>query len=352
MTDPLIQRILVVDDEEDYRAIVRGMVLKISDAYSCDMAANGLEAVQMIDRGRYDLVISDIRMGPDDGIKLMRATKEKYPELDFIIMTGHALDYEFSAIFEAGASDFITKPFCWGELKAKIGRIEKEQQVLRDLREANLRLSESYDKLKWVLEDSINALSSALELKDLYTAGHQQRVSDIACQIARKMALSERQITAIRLAGLVHDIGKISVPSEILAKPSALDDLEFGLVKRHPKTGFDILKRIPFPWPIARIVLQHHERLNCSGYPQGLSGEEILLESKIIAVADVVEAMSSHRPYRPALGVEAALDEILRNRGILYDADVVDACLGLEEGSFAVNSSRNIWGLLKQPALQ
>ena len=164
-----------------------------------------------------------------------------------------------------------------------------------------MQLSESYDQLKLVLEDSIKALTSALELKDLYTAGHQKRVSDIACQIARNMELSHDQMTAIRLAGLVHDIGKISIPSEILSKPSKLDELEFGLVKRHSRTGFDILNRIPFPWPIAKIVLQHHERMDGSGYPQGLSGDEILLEARIIGVADVVEAMSSHRPYRPRL---------------------------------------------------
>jgi putative nucleotidyltransferase with HDIG domain len=311
--------------------VVHGLCQKINHAYSCDLAANGHEALEAISRGRYDLVISDIQMDDGTGIELMKAAKEQYPELDFIIMTGHTHDYEFCDIINAGASDFIAKPFALGDLKAKIGRIEKEQRGLQALRESNLQLSESYDRLNWVLEDSINALTATLKWNDLYTAGHQKRVSDIACQIARNMELSHDQITAIRLAGLVHDIGKISIPSEILSKPSKLDELEFGLVKRHSSIGFDILHRIPFPWPIAKIVLQHHERMDGSGYPQGLSGDEILLEARIIGVADVVEAMSSHRPYRPALGIEKAMEEISKNKSILYDQDVVDACLMLED---------------------
>ena len=336
----LIRRILIVDDEEDYRMLIHRLCQKINLAYSCDLAANGHEALDLIIRRKYDLVIADIQMEGCTGIEMMKAAKELYPELDFILITGHAPKYEFSDIIDAGASDFIAKPFALGELKAKIGRIEKEQRVLRSLRESNVQLSESYDQLKLVLEDSIKALTSALELKDLYTAGHQKRVSDIACQIARNMELSHDQMTAIRLAGLVHDIGKISIPSEILSKPSKLDELEFGLVKRHSRTGFDILNRIPFPWPIAKIVLQHHERMDGSGYPQGLSGDEILLEARIIGVADVVEAMSSHRPYRPALGIETALEEILRHRGVLYDADVVDTWLMLKDCRLCPDPSR------------
>ncbi len=336
----LIRRILIVDDEEDYRMLVYRLCQKIDHGYSCDLAANGHEALDLIIRGRYDLVIADIHMYGFTGIELMRAAQELYPELEFILITGHAPEYEFSDIIDAGASDFISKPFALGELKAKIGRIEKEQRVLRSLRESNLQLSESYDQLKLVLEDLINALGSALEMKDLYTAGHQKRVSDIACQIARNMGLSHKQITAIRLASLVHDIGKISIPSEILSKPSKLDELEFGLVKRHSSIGYDILKRTPFPWPIAKIVLQHHERMDGSGYPQGLSGDEILLEARIIGVADVVEAMSSHRPYRAALGIEKALEEISMNKGILYDPDVVDACLMIEDCCLCPDPSR------------
>jgi HD-GYP domain-containing protein (c-di-GMP phosphodiesterase class II) len=143
------------------------------------------------------------------------------------------------------------------------------------------------------------------------------------------MNLKSEQLDSVRMASMIHDIGKISIPSEILTKPTHLTDLEFNLIKTHPASGYNILKDIEFPWPIARIVLEHHERLNGSGYPNGLKGEQLLLESKIISVADVVEAMASHRPYRAAQGIEAALDEIAKNKGILYEPDIVDACLRL-----------------------
>jgi len=159
--------------------------------------------------------------------------------------------------------------------------------------------------------------------------GHQQRVADLARSIATEMGLSADRQDFIRTASSIHDIGKIAVPAEILSKPTKLTDLEFGLIKTHSQSGYDILKDIEFPWPVADVVLQHHERMDGSGYPHGLKGENISLEARILAVADVVEAITSHRPYRPALGIDVALEEISRNRGILYDADVVDACLKL-----------------------
>jgi len=168
-----------------------------------------------------------------------------------------------------------------------------------------------------------------MALRDPYTAGHQERVSQLACAIAKKLGLDKKQIEAVRLASLVHDIGKIAVPVEILTKASSLSDLEFAFIKAHPKTAYDILSNIEFPWPIAEIVLQHHERLDGSGYPQGLKGDQILLEARILAVADVVEAMSSHRPYRPALSLDEAVKELLRGRGKIYDPEVVGACVEL-----------------------
>jgi putative nucleotidyltransferase with HDIG domain len=166
-------------------------------------------------------------------------------------------------------------------------------------------------------------------MRDPYTAGHQQRVAELAVCIAREMGLPEEQVHAIHLAGVVHDIGKINIPAEILAKPTTLTSIEFELIKTHSRSGYEILQGVEFPWPIADIVWQHHERLDGSGYPRGLKDKDILLETKIIAIADVVEAMSSHRPYRPGLGIEVALDEIERGRGRLYDERAVDACLKL-----------------------
>jgi len=179
------------------------------------------------------------------------------------------------------------------------------------------------------MEATIYTISKIIETRDPYTAGHQNTVSQLAVAIAQEMKLPEDKIEGIRIAALVHDIGKINIPAEILSKPSKLNEMEFSLIKNHPKVGYDILRKIDFSWPVAKIVLQHHEKIDGSGYPQGLKGEKILLEAKIIGVADVVEAMSSHRPYRPALGIDKALKEISQNRGIIYDSEVVNACIRL-----------------------
>jgi HD-GYP domain-containing protein (c-di-GMP phosphodiesterase class II) len=176
---------------------------------------------------------------------------------------------------------------------------------------------------------TIEAVSIALEKRDPYTAGHQRRVASLSTAIARDMGYSDERIEGIRLGSMVHDIGKISVPAEILNRPGRLTRDEFGIIKAHPEAGYDILKGIDFPWPIAQMIIQHHERLDGTGYPRGLKGEEIAEEARILAVADVVEAITSHRPYRPSLGLEIALQEIERGRGSAYDTLVVDACLRL-----------------------
>ncbi len=197
----------------------------------------------------------------------------------------------------------------------------------RDLAMEQSRLH--LEKLRSSLEDTVRAIATIVEMRDPYTAGHQVRVADLAAAIAKQMALPEEQMHAIHLAGVVHDLGKIKIPAEILSKPGKITDLEYSLIKVHPQAGYDILKGIDFPWPIAQMVLQHHERLDGSGYPQGLKGDAILLEARILAVADVVEAVSSHRPYRPGLGIEVALEEITKQRGVHYDPRVVDVCLSV-----------------------
>ena len=184
-----------------------------------------------------------------------------------------------------------------------------------------------YEQLRETLHATVNALASTVEMKDQYTAGHQPRVTQLACAIAAEMGLSNEQIEGIRMAASIHDIGKIVVPAEILNKPGPLTEIQYEMVKMHPRAGFDVVKEIKFPWPVAQIVLQHHERMDGSGYPQGLSGADIILEARILAVADIVEAIATHRPYRPARGIGDALEEILHNKGIFYDPDVVDACL-------------------------
>ena len=191
------------------------------------------------------------------------------------------------------------------------------------------RIGEDSKQIQAALDGTIKSVSMITQVRDPYTAGHQRRVTELAEAIALEMELPEDQVVGIRVAGLMHDIGKMSIPAEILSKPSKLSDTEFNLIKAHPSVAYDILKTIDFPWSIAEIVLQHHERINGSGYPQGLKRDEILIEARILAVADVVEAMSSHRPYRPKLGFEAALQEIENKKGTLYDSNVVDACLRL-----------------------
>lgn len=222
------------------------------------------------------------------------------------------------------------------EKNKKIGTVI----VLRDMsaiRHGEIALKKSYEQLRQSFDQTVTSLSLMSEKRDPYTSGHQQRVARIACAIARKMDLSEDIIHGIHVAGVLHDVGKIYIPAEILSKPSRLSSIELSLVKTHPEVGYDILKAISFPWPVARIVRQHHERLDGSGYPDGLKADDILLEAKIISVADVVEAMSSHRPYRAALGLEIALEEVLKGRGSIYDSEIVDTCIKLfEEDGFNI----------------
>jgi PAS domain S-box-containing protein len=196
-------------------------------------------------------------------------------------------------------------------------------------RQAEKQIEQSFKKLQKSMADTIKAMSMIVETRDPYTAGHQEKVSKLAVTIANELHLSEEQIAGIQMAGSIHDIGKMSVPAEILSKPGRLSDIELRLIKVHPESGYEILKDIEFSLPVAEIVLQHHERIDGSGYPKGLKGEEILIEARILAVADVMDAIASHRPYRTALGIDAALEEIEKNKGSIYDAAVADVCLKL-----------------------
>jgi putative nucleotidyltransferase with HDIG domain len=222
-----------------------------------------------------------------------------------------------------------TKEQLVNELAAMRKRIAELQVADSERRWIEEELRQSCIKSRKILEEVVQALASAIEMRDPYTAGHQRWVAELACAIAKEMNLSEERIEGLRIAAALHDIGKINVPAEILRKPSPLDHLEYALVTSHPQVGHDVLKEIEFPWPVAEIVLQHHERMDGSGYPQGLLGEDIILEARILGVADVVEAMASQRPYRSSVGLCEALAEIAQNRGLFYDPEVVDACLQL-----------------------
>jgi PAS domain S-box-containing protein/putative nucleotidyltransferase with HDIG domain len=225
-------------------------------------------------------------------------------------------------------------PF-WGSVTAVAvkdgaGEVKYYDGIIEDITErkrAEQERQRNLERLQKLLEGIIHTMSLMVETRDQYTAGHQRRVAILARKIAREMNLPEEKIRAIYMGALIHDIGKISIPAEILSKPTKLNEVEYSIIKTHPQVGYDILKGIEFPWPIADLVLKHHERMDGSGYPQGLSGEEIPVEVRILSVADVVEAMASHRPYRAALGIGEALEEITQNRGVHYDAEVVKVCL-------------------------
>jgi putative nucleotidyltransferase with HDIG domain len=202
----------------------------------------------------------------------------------------------------------------------------------RDITERKLaeeKLQQTLESLKKAVGTTIQVLVSALEARDPYTAGHQSRTAHLTSAIATEMGLPQDKIEGIHMASIIHDIGKLAIPAEILTKPSKLTKLEFNLIKEHSNSGYEMLKDVESPWPLAQIIYQHHERIDGSGYPRNLKGDEILLEARILSVADVVEAMASHRPYRASLGIEKALKEIEKNKGILYDDAVADACLRL-----------------------
>lgn len=228
-------------------------------------------------------------------------------------------------------------------VKKRTGELEETNKALQiEIKERNRTqadLSKSLEELQTAMMSVIRTLSTTLEMRDPYTSGHQVRVADLSVAIAREMGLTEEVIEGIRAAAIIHDIGKISIPAEILSKPDKLSDIEFSLIKTHPEKGYDIIKNVKFPWPISDAILQHHERIDGSGYPQGLKSDEIIVQAKIIGVADVVEAMASHRPYRPALGIKTALEEIQRQKGKYFDPDIADICLKLfREKKFAFSA--------------
>ncbi|MBI4834848.1 MAG: PAS domain S-box protein [Planctomycetes bacterium] len=231
--------------------------------------------------------------------------------------------------FDGNGNEVIIEIYAFPLLEEN-GKVKLMVEIHHDItkrKKAEEEVKRKLTQLHRSLEQTINSLALAGEVRDPYTAGHQRRVSELSCAIAREMNLSEMQINGIKLAGIIHDIGKIAIPSEILTKPSTLTETEYSMIKTHSMVGYDILKSIEFPWPIAQFVLQHHEKFNGTGYPQGLEGKDILLEAKILCLADSVDVMCTYRPYRPALSTKRALSEIRSQSGILYDPKVVKACL-------------------------
>ena len=323
--------ILIVDDEKPIKELLR-QILE-AKGYTCALAAHAAEARDCLKDESFQLILCDINMPGESGLDLVRHVLKEHEDTAAIMVTATDDPLVAEAVFGIGVYDYVTKPIQKNRILTSVANAlrRRELEIANRAYREDLEqmVAERTSQLKEALDGVTHVVALTVEAKDPYTAGHQMRVAGLAFAIAKEMGLSEDQAEAVRVAGTIHDLGKISVPAEVLSKPGRLTEIEFGLIKTHPETGYDILKDMKFPWPLAQIVLQHHEKMDGSGYPQGLSGKNILLEARILVVADVVEAMASHRPYRPAIGTDAALEEISKNKGTLYDRDVVDACLKL-----------------------
>jgi putative two-component system response regulator len=345
------KEILVVDDAPVLITLVDEILS--AEGFSVRSANNGEQALGLIATKPPQLILLDIDMPGMDGFEVCLRLKaqEETHNIPIIFLSGLLGLEEKLKGFRLGAVDFISKPFHPEELLARV-RIHLELSRLRanldaqvvertdQLNRSTEELKKSLEKLNKSMEGMIQVIALTVETRDPYTAGHQRRVAELSFAIAQEMGLPAEKIKGLRMTAMIHDLGKINVPAEILSKPTKLSDLELDMIKVHASVGYSILKDIDFPWPVARIVLEHHERMNGSGYPSRLTGENLLLESRILAVADVVEAIASYRPYRPPFGIEVALDEIEKNKRTLYDSEVVGACLRLfREKGYSLNLS-------------
>jgi len=353
--------ILLIDHEEAILEIMAAMLA--DEGYDLLTAGSAEEGLALLKKTPdVSLIISDQHMPGMTGVQFFAQARHISPDALRVLLTGYTdTDAIIDAINSGGIHRYLTKPWSREDflhtIRQMLGKAdlmrenrrldelvkkqnaelldlnkgleEKVRQKTRHLNQSLEELRSSLEKIRMILGGTVLAMSRIVESRDPYTAGHEQQVARIACVISEKLLLPVDRVEAIRIAGQLHDIGKIAVPSEILTKPGRLSPLEMEMVKTHCRNAYDILKAIEFPYPVAKIILQHHERMDGSGYPQGLKGEDILLEARIIACADVIEAISSHRPYRPAMDIDTAMKEITDHRGILYDANVVDACLDI-----------------------
>lgn len=329
MSRAKVTTVLLIEDNREDTLLIQEMLGEAMEGVFDLKEADRLQAgLKLLAEDEIDVVLLDLSLPDSKGLDTFFRVHAQAKDMPIVVMT--VLDDEEMAVkaVHEGAQDYLVKRRVDGHLLARSIRYAIERQrMLVELQQEREKLKDSLDKLQRVMEEIIRAIVLTVEARDPYTAGHQKRVADLACAIAKEMGLSEGQVEGIGMAGAIHDLGKISVPGEILNKPGLLNEIELKMVNFHAQISYDILKEIEFPWPVAKIILAHHERMNGSGYPNGLKGEEIMIEARILGVADVVEAMSSHRPYREALGIDKALEEISKNRGILYDPEVVNACL-------------------------
>lgn len=316
-------RVLLVDDDRNLLDSLRRVLGDDYDLFTAESGEEGLGVLAVC--GPFTVIVADFKMPGMDGIELLARVARAHPDTVRILLTGHAdLQTAIDAANKGAVYRFLTKPCPPELLRLSINAAREHASLLRDQRELF-----ALKRCKVLLEGIVRGFSTLVEARDPYLAGHQQRVTTLSLAIGREMGLTGAELETLRIAGLLHDIGKVYVPADFLNRPGILRQEELSVIQMHPEVGYDILKHLDDDWPVAVIIRQHHERMDGSGYPQGLDGRFIVKGARILAVADVVDAMCSHRPYRPSLGIAAALDEIEKNRARLYDEQAADACLML-----------------------
>jgi len=313
-------QILFVDDDTRLLASIRRMLGK---AFSIQTAQSGAEALEILEKkGPFAVVVSDIKMPEMDGITFLSQVKERYPDTVRMLLTAFAnLQNALDAINSGYVFRLLMKPCNEQNLHQALSDALYQHQLIHNQYEI-----EGLRKLKKAMDGIVSGFVAMVEARDPYTAGHQRKVTNLSLAIAQTLGLDRERMECLRLGAMVHDVGKVYIPSEFLNKPAKLTEAEFTIIKAHPVVGYNILQHVEFPWPVSQVVLQHHERIDGSGYPYGTPDAQLLTESRILAVADVVDAMTSHRPYRAALGMEAALEEIHKYKKTHYDQDIVEAC--------------------------
>ncbi|OGC38875.1 hypothetical protein A2Y85_02750, partial [candidate division WOR-3 bacterium RBG_13_43_14] len=318
----VVKLLIIGADQKENNLIAKTLDQTTPPTIAVEFASKLEPGMKRLLDGGFSVLLLNIGQSGNLGIGIIKTICNTVPDIPIIIIADEKTDNELMInLIREGAQDCLIKQ------KIEKGRFKRSVLYAIERKHAELELKNNLHNFVHVLESTIETMASIVETRDPYTAGHQRRVSMLAESIAQAMNLSEEQTKSLRLAALIHDVGKIKIPENILSKPNKLDRHEMELIKNHPVSGFEILKAIKFPWLISQIVYQHHERINGSGYPNGIGDKDLLIESKILAVADVVEAMSSDRPYRKAPGIDKALQEIKEKSGELYDPAVVEACI-------------------------
>ena len=330
------ERVLLVDDDQNLLESFRRLFKEEFELFTAESAQEALSVLAAC--GPFTVIVSDVKMPGMDGIELLSRVSRAAPDTVRLLLTGHAdLQIAMDAANLGGVYRILTKPCPPELLRFSIIKACEHAQLLRDQRELF-----ALKRCKVLLEGIVQGFSALVEARDAYLAGHQQRVTSLALAMGRELGLTPSELDTLRIAGLLHDIGKVYVPADFLNRPGILRQEELSIIQMHPEVGYDILKHLDQDWPVAVIIRQHHERMDGSGYPQGLMDRFIVQGARILAVADVVDAMCSHRPYRPSLGINAALAKIEKNRGRLYDERCVDVCLALfREQGFKLETTPN-----------